>query len=260
MIDGTGKDGAEIDIFESAWNGDFTKSVVHIDGYADAHQSNTMRYETPGLHDGYHVFGLDWGPNRMDIYYDGEKKVTYTGDWVPDVQEWLWLSVGASFGDGNFQAQVIGKLTEATVDYVRAYKRAYFRLVNKQTGKTFRILGEDDDIVISQSPKSAKKDWTQWTVRRTDNGFFYFVNKSSGKYMRPQTSIDGAIIVQKSTDFAGSWTQWQTVDAGDGYVYVVNKRTYKPIRPESTVDNAPIVLTSSTDTSDWVKWKLELVE
>ncbi|MCB0469766.1 MAG: T9SS type A sorting domain-containing protein, partial [Flavobacteriaceae bacterium] len=36
--------------------------------------------------------------------------------------EWLWLSVGASFADGDFQNQPIGTLSDALVDYVRVYK------------------------------------------------------------------------------------------------------------------------------------------
>jgi len=121
-VDGTGNDGAEVDVFESAWVDDFTKSVVHIDGYGASHKANTKRYETPGIHNGYHVYGLNWTEDKMEVYYDGELKVTYTGTWVPKVPEWLWLSVGASFGDGDFLSQSIGHLSDANVDYVRVWK------------------------------------------------------------------------------------------------------------------------------------------
>lgn len=121
-IDGTGNDGAEVDVFESAWVGDFTKAVVHIDGYGDAHKANTRRFDTPGIHDGFHVYGLHWTEDKLDIYYDGVKKTTYQGIWVPKVPQWLWLSVGASFGDGDFLSQPIGHLSDAEVDYVRVWK------------------------------------------------------------------------------------------------------------------------------------------
>ena len=58
--DGTAHDGAEIDIFESAWFGDYTKSVVHIDGYDADHRANTKQYSTPGIHSGFHTFGMEW--------------------------------------------------------------------------------------------------------------------------------------------------------------------------------------------------------
>lgn len=122
-VDGTGNDGAEVDIFESAWVDDYTKSVVHIDGYGADKQASTKQYDTPGLHSGYHHFGLEWTPNSMKIYFNGVHKVTYTGIWVPQVPEWLWLSTGASFGDiGTFAEEDTGWLTSAKVDYVRVWQ------------------------------------------------------------------------------------------------------------------------------------------
>ena len=122
-VDGTGNDGAEVDIFESAWTGDYTKAVVHIDGYGAQKQASTKQYSTPGLHSGYHTFGMEWTADYMKIYYDGVLKTTYTGIWVPRVPEWLWLSCGASFGDiGSFQSEANGLLTSACVDYVRVWR------------------------------------------------------------------------------------------------------------------------------------------
>jgi beta-glucanase (GH16 family) len=126
-VDGTGNDGAEIDIFESAWTGDYTKSVIHIDGYGTSHQANTKQYTTPGIHSGYQTFGMWWTKDFIKIYYNGALKVTYSDvKWIPQVDEFLWLSDGASFGfpDGDpcFTSQPLGFLTEAYVDYIRVWK------------------------------------------------------------------------------------------------------------------------------------------
>lgn len=123
LIDGTGNDGAEIDVFESAWTGDYTKSVIHIDGYGSSHKANTRRYETPGIHSGYHTYGLLWDKDKLEIYYDGQLKTRYEGIWVPQVDEFLWLSTGASFGGtADFTSRAIGASTEAKVDYIRVWK------------------------------------------------------------------------------------------------------------------------------------------
>ncbi len=129
LIDGTANDGAEIDVFESAWTDDYTKSVVHIDGYGTSHQASTKQYNTPGIHDGFHVWGFHWTSEFMDIYYDGVKKVRYGSEsdykWVVRALEFLWLSNGASFGlSGNqyFIDRPIGYLTETHVDYMRVWK------------------------------------------------------------------------------------------------------------------------------------------
>ena len=60
---------------------------------------------------------------------NGNRSSTLTVDtngytFVPQVPEWLWLSVWASFGDGDFQSQAVGTLSDALVDYVRVYKSA----------------------------------------------------------------------------------------------------------------------------------------
>lgn len=136
-VDNSAADGAEVDIFESAWTNNTTKAVVHFDGYGAFKKNHTIPFNTPNLHTGYHVFGLHWTDTAMDIYYDGVKVVStnagkpfpFTVDpngypLVPQVPEWLWLSVGASFGDGDFQSQAVGTLSDALVDYVRVYKSA----------------------------------------------------------------------------------------------------------------------------------------
>ncbi|WP_105049602.1 family 16 glycosylhydrolase [Polaribacter butkevichii] len=132
-IDGTGRDGAEVDIFESAWTGDYTKSVIHIDGYASAHKANTKRYETPGLHEGFHTFGVLWTPDAIKIYYDGKLKITYSDPkWIPQVPQYIWLSDGASFGfsGDNFTKEPIGTLTHAYVDYVRVWELDNYACLN----------------------------------------------------------------------------------------------------------------------------------
>ncbi|GGK12184.1 hypothetical protein GCM10007962_03110 [Yeosuana aromativorans] len=134
-VDNSAADGAEVDIVESAWLADYTKAVVHFDGYGTNAKNYTIQYNTPNIHTGYHIFGLYWTSTSMDIYYDGAKVVStnsskpfpFTVDsngypLVPQVPEWLWLSVGASFADGDFQSQPVGNLSDALVDYVRVYK------------------------------------------------------------------------------------------------------------------------------------------
>lgn len=124
-VDGTANDGAEIDIFESAWLEDYTKSVIHIDGYGADHQANTKQYTTLGIHNGYHIYGMHWTKDFIKIYYDGVLKVTYDDPkWVVKVPEFLWLSDGASFGysGDNFTREPDGTLTQAYFDYVRVWK------------------------------------------------------------------------------------------------------------------------------------------
>lgn len=166
-VDNSGADGAEVDIFESAWVANNTKAVVHFDGYGANKKNHTIPYNTPNLHTGYHVFGLHWTSSAMDIYYDGVKVVStnpnkplpFTVDpngysVVPQVPEWLWLSVGASFGDGDFQGQPIGILSDALVDYVRVYKSAStLGLEPEVTKNEFRLFPNPTKNLINIKSK-----------------------------------------------------------------------------------------------------------
>jgi hypothetical protein len=78
-----------------------------------------------------------WTPNEIRIFYDGQEVISTNPNkpfpfttnpagypLVPQVPEWLWLSVGASFGDGDFISQPVGILSDAKVDWVRVYKNS----------------------------------------------------------------------------------------------------------------------------------------
>jgi len=125
--EGTANDGAEIDVFETAWINDSTKSVVHVDGYhPDTHQANTKQWSAEGLHNGgFHIFGIKWSPDSLEIYYDGMLKTNYTNQkWIPHVKEYFIVSTGASFVDGDFKNQEKGLLSEAEVEYIRFFKES----------------------------------------------------------------------------------------------------------------------------------------
>jgi len=187
-VDNSAADGAEVDIFESAWTTNTTKAVVHYDGYGADKKNHTIPFNVPNIHnEGFHTFGLLWTENAMDIYYDGakvtssqannplpfSKKPGLGHDLVPKVKEWLWLSVGASFGDGNFQSQPIGLLSDALVDYVRIYKpSASLSLIENETKDDFKmypnpaketlhILSFENDYLITIFDTSGKKIFTK---------------------------------------------------------------------------------------------------
>lgn len=123
----TADDGAEIDVFESAYHGDFTYAVIHYDGYGAHHRSTSKKYGAPGIHNGFHVYGVEWTPETIKIYYDGVLKATFDNpNVIPDVEEYILLSNGAAFnisGDQYFTNRESGYLTESHFDYVRVWTK-----------------------------------------------------------------------------------------------------------------------------------------
>ena len=193
-VNNSGADGAEVDIFESAWVTNDTKAVVHFDGYGAQKKNHTIPYNTPNLHNGYHVFGLHWTENFMDIYYDGVKVVStnaskpfpFTVDpngypLVPQVPEWLWLSVGASFGDGDFQSQPLGTLSDALVDYVRVYKSA--------TTLGFENAIQDKNFILYPNPVK-----NTITIKSQESSYTLKVYDLNGRVIMDSKKSKTAII------------------------------------------------------------------
>lgn len=128
-VDGSGADGCEVDIFESPYaTGKECQTVLHWDGYSRGKQSATRHWDADDVYAGYHTFAVHWAPDCMDFYYDGRLTWHYDNAMapipggVPKVAEWLWLSVGASFGDGDFSNETYPAYSY--VDYVRVWKRS----------------------------------------------------------------------------------------------------------------------------------------
>ena len=266
-VDGTGHDGAELDVFESAWTGNYTKAVIHIDGYGSAHMANTKQYNTPNLHSGYHVFGFEWTESNIKIYYDGTFKVQYGGKWIPRVPEWLWVSDGASFGDGDFTGQPVGVLTAAYVDYVRGYDRVAssglsgrYIIQNVYTNKVLRPLngGTGNNVNIIQY---GNMNWgtQKWDFIDAGGGYYKIKNVHTGKMLRVKdgSTADNAQIVQYSDQ---NWQsmQWKLEDAGSGYYWIKNRYSSKYLRPlnAGTGDNVNIVQYPLNTGWSSMKWKL----
>ena len=150
-FEGTANDGAEVDFFESAWFDDKLKTPVHADGYGVERIGNNKSWDAPGVHVGYHTYGVEWNEHTLTVYYDGVMKSQHQGIWVPQVAEFLWLSCGASFGDSDFISQPTGRLSHAKVDYVRVWQPA-FESVKTLIGGGIMNGNFDSDIGEIQFP------------------------------------------------------------------------------------------------------------
>ncbi len=129
-VDGTAKDGAEIDIIEGNRENTFSCGL-HWDGYGADHRSNGSKIETPGIHETeYHVFGFEWSKDFLRWYYDGKiVRELVNPKLIPQVRHYIYLS-GSCFGENNWVDGDIrynefiqnGGVDKAYVDYIRVFK------------------------------------------------------------------------------------------------------------------------------------------
>lgn len=121
-----GRDGTEIDIFESAYIGagqDTLNVALHYDGYGTYHQKSNTRVTKKGFTDGnWHIFGMEWKKNQpYRFYYDGQLVWETDFGGISQVKQHIILSdeVGAWDGKQDIRKAILPDYM--LVDYVRVY-------------------------------------------------------------------------------------------------------------------------------------------
>jgi beta-glucanase (GH16 family) len=218
-IDGTGHDGAEIDIVETMDAGNFVRASFHWDGYGASHQSTSLSVAAPNLHTGYHVYGLEWSASSCKFYYDGTLKWTYTGVGIPYVNEFLILSSEHGFGAGNIANAALPYY--CYVDYVRAWQPSGTTVVNPSDDAYVRDgtyaatnYGTTTDLIVKNDALS----FSRQSVLKFNFSSFPGTSVSSAK-LRLYVSAAGADVSRTLTYMtaAETWTQgtvtWNTAPA-----------------------------------------------
>lgn len=122
----------EIDIMENVgYNPDNIHFSAHCETYN--HIINTQKthvIEVPGVQNDFHTYGLQWAPDSLAWYMDGEHQYTVHRDSAATYREWpydkpfyliLNFAVGGSWG-GNQGVDMDAFPQEYLIDYVRLYK------------------------------------------------------------------------------------------------------------------------------------------
>lgn len=126
---GSGADGAEIDIFESPnWGKKIEQnsitSTIHFDGYGAAHQSEALgAFYANNPYEEYNTYGLEWNKNEYIFYVNGIESAR-TSFGVSQNPEILILSteVGGENAVPNSGLKNNTYPADYVVDYVRAYQ------------------------------------------------------------------------------------------------------------------------------------------
>lgn len=128
--DGSGRDGTEIDIFESDCIDDKIKNAVtsnlHFDGYGDAHQKmGAKKFLIKGNpYEEYNTYGLEWNENEYIFYINGVESYRTDFGGVSQNPEYLILSyeMGGENGIAEDSSLDKSKTYNYVVDYVRVYQ------------------------------------------------------------------------------------------------------------------------------------------
>ncbi|MCR5042049.1 MAG: glycoside hydrolase family 16 protein [Clostridia bacterium] len=140
-VDGSGKDGTEVDVFESfyykdyATGGDYISTGIHYDGYGDDEQGVKVGkfYLSNDPYAEYNTYGVEWTPDEYIFYINGKETGRTSAGGVSQNPEYLLLSVEFAGENGvqDSDRHGTGKISltpaenwpaEFVVDYVRCYQ------------------------------------------------------------------------------------------------------------------------------------------
>ena len=128
--DGSGRDGTEIDIFESDGYENLFKynvsSNLHFDGYGDAHQKlgATRFLIKNNPYEEFNTYGLEWNENEYIFYINGVETFRTSFGGVSQNEEYIILSVEMRGENGipSERENAPAECAEFIVDYVKVYQ------------------------------------------------------------------------------------------------------------------------------------------
>ncbi|MBQ3027723.1 MAG: glycoside hydrolase family 16 protein, partial [Lachnospiraceae bacterium] len=123
---GSGVDGTEIDIMETAYFGQAINHALHWDGYGANHKSIGKKTFNSEVYDGeYHTFSLLWTETEYIFFIDGEETWRTSAEEAGGICEApLYLKLTTETGSWTASSLDTSKFpTEVYVDYVRVYEK-----------------------------------------------------------------------------------------------------------------------------------------
>jgi beta-glucanase (GH16 family) len=170
IVGNEGRDGTEIDIYESAYpKEDKIQHALHWDGYGEHHKSAGYAPYIPGIYEGFHTFALQWDEDEYIFYVDGEETWRTSAGGVSEVPSFLKVTaeVGTWAGDirkAKLPAQLI-------VDYVRVYERIQDIVIESPARRA--TVAADEPVRIQVNP-----DIDMAEIRVIQNGVEIYAGSS----------------------------------------------------------------------------------
>lgn len=123
----TWPDSGEIDIMEAKGSQqNWAYGTVHGPGYSGGQAIGGLYISPQTLSEGYHVYSIDWKPNLIEFYVDGNPYFSIDPSllggrrWVFNKEYFLILNIAMG---GNFTGEIDPDLKQADmyIDYIRYY-------------------------------------------------------------------------------------------------------------------------------------------
>ena len=149
----TSEGGMEFDIMETltVWGPNKTKHAVHWND-GEHKQASSGILNTNPTSDGFHIYGFNWQPGKVEFYIDGAKTWTYENERVGSVPVYILLShqLGGWSESNCINCDIEDDELPTTmdVDYVRVYQK---KTVRADVDQSFVINSTDAMLTLRNS-------------------------------------------------------------------------------------------------------------
>jgi hypothetical protein len=180
-----GVDGSEVDIMEGfGWN-NVINQAIHWDGYGEEHEAAVQKTTLEGLHEEFHVYTLEWHPDKYVFFIDGKETWQSEGGGVCNLPGYVIVSGELSTESWAtslrwaFDPRLASYPDSFIVDYVRVYQFALSPSIDlvEFPGDTL-IMGEDNSIVLDISDADGTVD----SVHVAINAYEFVYENTSGRF------------------------------------------------------------------------------
>ncbi|MGN0364123.1 MAG: family 16 glycosylhydrolase [Bilifractor sp.] len=203
----------------------------------------------------FHTYALDWTPDYLKFYYDGQLVRTIYDS--PDYEMGTILNIYTDAGSGTHN-DVWPK--EWYIDYFRVWKRnegydnwksQSYKLQNRQTGDF--VYEDPFSQNVMYGPLNANNEkYAQWTMESVD-GYVRIRNNETGDLMHIENLTGN---VEHGNVPSTYWSaQWNMTENSEGYFRLVNR--WKPEFAIHTEDYLGVLQCGISKETWWTsQWKL----
>jgi len=145
-----GVDGSEVDIMEAFGWTNKINHAIHYDGYGDAHKS-VGKYELiAGIREGYHIYSMDWYPDKYIFYVDGKEQWRSIGGGVCNKPGYIKVTAEISTESWAINSSWSNDPAKAT--YPDSFKVDYVRVYQFDNSTSANTLDENKSIKVYPNP------------------------------------------------------------------------------------------------------------
>ncbi|MCD1257275.1 family 16 glycosylhydrolase [Paenibacillus athensensis] len=220
--------------------------TIHGPGYNGAGGIGTSYTYGSGFSNDFHTYGIEWEPNVIRWYFDGQLYQTRTLDdlsgrtWVFDHNFFILLNlaVGGDWPGGPNASTVFPQ--KYTVDYVRVYQRAGgvyptlpARSITTLQGPNGQYVSADNyNNLLLTANRGTASTWEKFEIKDAGSGKIALLALTNDKYVTTGSGGNAQMVASSFT--IGASERFTRINNSDGTVSLQSEANGKYVTANGT--------------------------